>query len=159
MGRLTKAKIDKITNLRDEGYTQKEVAEKVDVDIKTVRKYDPQGQTVKLASEEEEISLVQLLKRIERLEENFRGIGFGKMIGCRHGKRYYPDPEDEDDVYFFCNIGSWDHRPPALEAFHGPCDEEDHYDKKSHAIKVRGKWYGMPTSEECASCSLFYPRE
>ena len=39
MGRLTKAKIDKITNLRGEGYTQKEVAEKVDVDIKTVRKY------------------------------------------------------------------------------------------------------------------------
>ena len=114
MGRLTKAKIDKITNLRDEGYTQKEVAEKVDVDIKTVRKYDPQGQTVKLASEEEEISLVQLLKRIERLEENFHGIGFGKMIGCRHGEQYYPDPEDEEDSYFFCNIGPRDHRLPAL---------------------------------------------
>jgi len=159
MGRLTKAKIDKITNLRDEGYTQKEVAQKVDVDIKTVRKYDPQRQTVKLASEEEEISLVQLLKRIERLEENFREIGFGKMIGCRYGEQYYPDPEDEDDFYIFCNIVSWDHRPPALEAFHGSCDDQEHYNEKEHAIKVRGKWYQMATPGECASCSSFYPRE
>jgi len=159
MGRLTKAKIDKITNLRDEGYTQKEVAKKIDVDIKTVRKYDSQRQTVKLASEEKEISLVQLLKRIEHLEENFRGIGFGKMVGCRHGEQYYPDPEDEDDSYFFCNIGSWDHRPPALEAFHGPCDDQEHYSEKEHAIRVRGKWYEMATPEECASCSLFHPRE
>lgn len=157
MGRLTKAKIDKITKLRDEGYTQKEVAEKVDVDIKTVRKYDPQRQTVKLASEEEEISLVQLLKRIERLEENFRGIGFNKMVGCRYGEKYYPDPEDEDDVYFFCNMGPCNHRPPALEAFHGPCDDLEHYDKETHAIKIRGKWYRMATPEECAICSHFYP--
>jgi len=159
MGRLTKAKIDKITNLRDEGYTQKEVAKKIDVDIKTVRKYDSQRQTVKLASEEKEISLVQLLKRIEHLEENFREIGFGKMACCRHGKQYYPDPEDEDDSYFFCNMVSWYHKPPALEAFHGPCDDEEHYDKKEHAIKVRGKWYRMATPGECASCGSFHPRE
>jgi len=159
MGRLTKAKIDKITNLRDEGYTQKEVAQKVDVDIKTVRKYDPQRQTVKLASEEEEISLVQLLERIERLEENFRGIGFGKMIGCRYVEQYYPDPEDEDDFYAFCNMVPWDHRPTALEAFHGSCDDLEHYSEKEHAIKVRGKWYRMATPGECASCGSFYPRE
>ena len=159
MGRLTKGKIDKIINLRNEGYTQKEVAQKVGVDIKTVRKYDPQGQTVNLASAEKEISLVQLLKRIERLEENFREIGSGKMLGCRHSREYYPDPEDEDVSYIFCNAFPWDHRPPATEAFHGPCDDVDHYDKKEHAIKVSGKWYRMATSEVCAGCPEFYPRE
>ncbi len=41
MGRLTKAKIDQIRKLRKDGYTQKETAEKVDVCLRTVRKYDP----------------------------------------------------------------------------------------------------------------------
>lgn len=41
MGRLTKAKADEIEKLRKEGYTQKEVAEKVGVHLRTVRKYDP----------------------------------------------------------------------------------------------------------------------
>lgn len=41
MGKLTKAKIDEITGLRQEGYTQKEIAEKAKVHLRTVRKYDP----------------------------------------------------------------------------------------------------------------------
>ncbi len=41
MGRLAKAKIDEIEKLRKEGYTQKEVAEKVRVHPRTIRKYDP----------------------------------------------------------------------------------------------------------------------
>ena len=41
MGKLTKAKIDEITRLRQEGYTQKEIAEKAKVHLRTVRKYDP----------------------------------------------------------------------------------------------------------------------
>ena len=41
MGRLTKAKIDAISKLRQQGYTQKETAEKVEVHLRTVRKYDP----------------------------------------------------------------------------------------------------------------------
>jgi len=40
MGRLTKAKIDRIVSLRKEGYTQKETAEQVGVNVRTVRKYD-----------------------------------------------------------------------------------------------------------------------
>jgi len=40
MGRLTKTKIDQISKLRQEGYTQKETAEKVGVHLRTVRKYD-----------------------------------------------------------------------------------------------------------------------
>ena len=41
MGRLTKVKIDEIARLRGENYTQKEIAEKLGVHIRTVRKYDP----------------------------------------------------------------------------------------------------------------------
>lgn len=41
MGRLTKAKIDEIARLRQEGYTQKEIVEKAKVHLGTVRKYDP----------------------------------------------------------------------------------------------------------------------
>ena len=41
MGRLTKTKVDQIARLRKQGYTQKETAEKVNVNLRTVRKYDP----------------------------------------------------------------------------------------------------------------------
>ena len=41
MGRLSKAKIDQIHKLRRKGYLQKEVAEKVGVNVKTVKTYDP----------------------------------------------------------------------------------------------------------------------
>jgi len=41
MGRLTKSKKDEIMKLREQGYTQKETAERVKVHLRTVRKYDP----------------------------------------------------------------------------------------------------------------------
>lgn len=41
MGRLLKSKVDQIVGLRKQGYCQKEIAEKLGVHIKTVRKYDP----------------------------------------------------------------------------------------------------------------------
>lgn len=41
MGRLRKAKIDEIVRLRNDDYTQQETAERAEVNIKTVRKYDP----------------------------------------------------------------------------------------------------------------------
>jgi transcription initiation factor TFIIIB Brf1 subunit/transcription initiation factor TFIIB len=41
MGRITKEKIDQIGKLRKEGYCQKEIAQKVGVSVRTVRKYDP----------------------------------------------------------------------------------------------------------------------
>jgi hypothetical protein len=47
MGRLSKAKIDRIQNLRKRGYLQKEVAQMVGVNIKTVRAYDPLPRTSK----------------------------------------------------------------------------------------------------------------
>lgn len=47
MGRLTKKKADQIANLRKQGYIQKEVAEKLGVHVRTVRKYDPTRAAVK----------------------------------------------------------------------------------------------------------------
>ena len=41
MGRLTKEQIDQIATLRNQGYCQKEIAEKLKVHLRTVRKYDP----------------------------------------------------------------------------------------------------------------------
>jgi hypothetical protein len=45
MGRLSRAKIDRIEKLRKKGYLQKEVAQMVGVNIKTVRAYDPLPRT------------------------------------------------------------------------------------------------------------------
>lgn len=47
MGRLLKKKVDQIASLRKQGYTQKEVAQKLEVHVRTVRKYDPTHTTVK----------------------------------------------------------------------------------------------------------------
>ena len=47
MGRLSKTKIDRIEKLRKKGYLQKEVAQMVGVNIKTVRTYDPVRATFK----------------------------------------------------------------------------------------------------------------
>ena len=47
MGRLLKKKVDQIADLRKQGYTQKEVAQKLGVHVRTVRKYDPTHTAVK----------------------------------------------------------------------------------------------------------------
>jgi transcriptional regulator with XRE-family HTH domain len=66
MGRLTKKKIDQIAKLRSQGYTQIEVAEKVGVCLKTVRKYDP-GSIAGSAKEWQELQ--GLPERVKKLEE------------------------------------------------------------------------------------------
>ena len=45
MGRLSKSKIDRIQKLIKKGYLQKEVAKMADVNVKTVRTYDPLRKT------------------------------------------------------------------------------------------------------------------
>jgi len=47
MGRLSKAKIDRIQKLRKKGYLQKEIAGMLGINIKTVRTYDPLRMTSK----------------------------------------------------------------------------------------------------------------
>jgi len=64
MGRLTKAQIDEIAKLRKEEYTQKEIAERLHVHPRTVRKYDPLRQQ---RSEERSVE-----NRLSVLEEAIR---------------------------------------------------------------------------------------
>lgn len=54
MGRLSKARIDQIARLRNKGYLQKEVAQRVGVNIKTVRAYDPLARPAKREAEDVE---------------------------------------------------------------------------------------------------------
>jgi DNA-binding XRE family transcriptional regulator len=72
MGRLSKAKIDRIQNLRKKGYLQKEVAQMVGVNIKTVRAYDPLLRTPKTEAKvvkepEEPKSNIELYKDLVNL--------------------------------------------------------------------------------------------
>jgi len=60
MGRLAKSKVDEIAKLREDGYTQKEIAERLHVHPRTVRKYDPSRQE---RSEERSVE-----KRLSALE-------------------------------------------------------------------------------------------
>ena len=66
MGRLTKKKIDDIAKLRGEGYTQSEVSQRLDVCLKTVRKYDP-GSVAGSAKEWRDLQ--GLPERVKNLEE------------------------------------------------------------------------------------------
>jgi hypothetical protein len=65
MGRLTKSKIDQIVKLRGQDYTQKETAERVNVHLRTVRKYDPLRQS--RSSEQHSVE-----DRLRTLEEALR---------------------------------------------------------------------------------------
>ncbi len=50
MGRLYKAKVDKIQELSKQGYLQREIAEKLGVHVRTVRKYDPSNRSTSSGS-------------------------------------------------------------------------------------------------------------
>jgi len=65
MGRLTKAARDEIGKLRREGFTQNEVAERLKVHVRTVRKYDPLHKAKPHAQHAVE-------ERLEALEEALR---------------------------------------------------------------------------------------
>ncbi len=79
MGRLRKAKIDEIIRLRNDGYTQQETAEKVGVNLKTVRKYDPLKQPKHVA--------ISLEERVRCLEHFTHYI-----IGVAVDRAEYPPP-------------------------------------------------------------------
>ena len=50
MGRLYKAKVDKIQELSKQGYLQREIAEKLGLHVRTVRKYDPSNRSTSSGS-------------------------------------------------------------------------------------------------------------
>ena len=156
MGRLSKAKIDKIVKLREDGYIQKEVAQKVAVDIKTVRKYDPLRQSVKQPQEETPL-LSELLKRIDGIENAIGKMISAKRQGCLYHEIHYPDPEDEESAISVCKRTYWEEKPEAWEAYYGKANAY-HYGLEEHVIKLGGKWYKVVTPNQCTTCSLFYPK-
>ena len=66
MGRLLKRQVDKIKQMRDQGYTQTETAEAVGCSIRTVRKYW-------YANATEESTRVE--GRLKAIEEGLKAVG------------------------------------------------------------------------------------
>ena len=86
MGRLRKAKIDEIVRLRSEGYTQKETAEKAEVNLKTVRKYDPLKQPKYLT-----IPLEEKVRCLEHLIHRLTGYIFSLGVEIEMEEDLLPD--------------------------------------------------------------------
>lgn len=70
MGRLRKSVVDQIVRLRNQGFTQIEVAEKTGIDIKSVQKYDP-----KRKSREAAAAKLAEAAAIDRLEREIKCLG------------------------------------------------------------------------------------
>lgn len=66
MGRLLKKQIDRIKEMRDEGYTQKEIADTVRCGIRTVRKYWRRSPSLEQTNVEE---------RLSAMEESIKSVG------------------------------------------------------------------------------------
>lgn len=94
MGRLTKSKIDEIRKLREQGYTQKETAEKVKVHLRTVRKYDPLREQKPVGTTAEQ------LKELEKLCNELAAEGLvhiesdGRIRISSLGRRVYRKLEE-----------------------------------------------------------------
>ena len=69
MGRLLKKKVDEVAKLRAEGYCQSEVASKVGVSVKSVRKYQPKSYGFSKRQDNQEPQ-----SRLARLEETVRAL-------------------------------------------------------------------------------------
>ena len=79
MGRLSKAKIDQIAKLRNEGLLQREVAEELRINIKTVGKYDPlKEETAPDEGTSNDRRPGSLEERVRRLEDWLWMIGLNE---------------------------------------------------------------------------------
>lgn len=89
MGRLTKAKQDQISKLRKQGHTQKETAEKLNVHLRTVRKYDPLREKPVRPTREPVKELEEACSKLAAkglIEEDNRGLrisSLGKRVNVR----------------------------------------------------------------------------
>jgi len=120
---LCKTKLDAIMKARKEGYTQKETAQRVGVDIKTVKRHDP------LRTEKTKVTSEARIERLERISETLAAeiswldaevhltLGALRKILAKDGRnldKYYNEPEDSwcpnccgemirDGSYFRCD--------------------------------------------------------
>lgn len=118
MGRLAKAKTDEISKLRQQGFTQKETAEKVKVHLRTVRKYDPLKEkpikpTRERVKELEEVISELAAEGLIREESNgqLRISSLGKRVGVKLEKlqkktvlvfmREADRPVTEEEIYTY----------------------------------------------------------
>jgi len=129
MGRLAKSKVDEIAKLREDGYTQKEIAERLHVHPRTVRKYDPSHEIRQAGQRSAE-------DRLAALEEGLRASwDLLELLHCaiqrsdelRHSleKTTYSCPrcdgklkyEDQEATYVCSNCG---HKfpPPLYWCYH-----------------------------------------
>lgn len=148
MGRLAKAQTDEIAKLRQEGYTQKEIAEKLHVHPRTVRKYDPsheirqRGQRStedRLAALEEGVraswDLLELLHCTMLRLDKLRHILEGATFPCPRcdGKLKYVDQEGT----YVC--GNCKHKfPPSLYwCYHCLSQQEMDYDDETEEFVCR----------------------
>ena len=87
MGRLTKAKIDEIAKLRQQGYTQKETGEKVEVHLRTVRKYDPLREQRPVGPDRERVKEIEEACNKLAAEGLVQKVGDGGFLITSLGKR------------------------------------------------------------------------
>jgi len=78
MGRISTARIEQIGKLRRKGYLQKEVADKLGLDVKTVRKYDPLRGIAVPPSQ----APPALLERLESLERRADALEAWRWMGA-----------------------------------------------------------------------------
>ena len=137
MGRLTKAKIDEIAKLREKGYTQKEVAQRVGVHVRTVRNYDPLHQA--RPSEQRSVE-----DRLKNLEEALRACWdwidllyttiLRSDVTFPFKEESYPCPRcagkleyDEDQFAYVCHSCRHKLYPPLYWCYHCLSQEEMDY--------------------------------
>jgi len=107
MGRLQKSKVDEIIQLRMDGNTQMETAEKAGVNLKTVQKYDPLRKSKKSVRPHMQLSadlLEYYLKCLgDWVDSIITTLRFGVNTeltcpACMHGKLVF----DEEVEMYIC---------------------------------------------------------
>jgi len=120
MGRLTKAKIDEIGKLREQGYTQKETAEKAEVHLRTVRKYDPLREKPAMPARQEADELEKAIGKLAAkglIEEDSRGVRITYLGKKVHAK--FEQLEMKAMLNFIADA----HRGVRVEEIEGYLDE------------------------------------
>lgn len=128
MGRISRAKIDQIGRLRRKGYLQREVAERLGLDEKTVRKYDPlRGIPASTQGP------AALLDRLKSLEQRLSALETWRWIGAT---------ADEDGPYALLPVASC----PACSFGWGrkPQESDLEYDERTDELV-------------CTACHRRYP--
>ncbi len=131
MGRTSGRKVKEIVALREEGFSQREIADKVHMDIKTVRRYDPKKTNPAVPKPEQPPvqRIEELKKQLDRLDEYVSELGgcVVKLICWAYaaseevhkfgGGNAKPNFEEGDNCCF-CEEGYWTSKGDDLVCSH-----------------------------------------